>query len=101
MISSSTGFSALFNAACLVIQSTISPRGLNIDLSPTTLGAIAAVIKFGFAGGLPALVRESAAIRSATLSGGSSQGPSSGLRRRGCVPPLARVLTLHRRRMVG
>ena len=45
-----TGFYG-FYAACLVIQSTITPGWLNIYLSPTTLGAIAFVITFGFAGG--------------------------------------------------
>jgi ammonium transporter, Amt family len=45
-----TGFYG-FYAACLVIQSTIFPGWLNIYLSPTTLGSIAAVITFGFAGG--------------------------------------------------
>jgi len=45
-----TGFYG-FYAACLVIQSTISPGWLNIYLNPSTLGAIAFVITFGFAGG--------------------------------------------------
>jgi ammonium transporter, Amt family len=45
-----TGFYG-FYAACLVIQSTVFPGWLNIYLSPTTLGAIAIVITFGFAGG--------------------------------------------------
>ena len=45
-----TGFYG-FYAACLVIQSTIFPGWLNIYLSPSTLGAIAFVITFGFAGG--------------------------------------------------
>ena len=45
-----TGFYG-FYAACLVIQSTITPGWLNIYLSPSTLGAIAFVITFGFAGG--------------------------------------------------
>jgi len=45
-----TGFYG-FYAACLVIQSTITPGWLNIYLSPTTLGAIAFVITIGFAGG--------------------------------------------------
>ena len=45
-----TGFYG-FYAACLVIQSTVFPGWLNIYLSPTTLGAIAFVITFGFAGG--------------------------------------------------
>jgi ammonium transporter, Amt family len=45
-----TGFYG-FYAACLVIQSTTFPGWLNIYLSPTTLGAIAFVITFGFAGG--------------------------------------------------
>ena len=45
-----TGFYG-FYAACLVIQSTAFPGWLNIYLSPTTLGTIAMVITFGFAGG--------------------------------------------------
>ena len=45
-----TGFYG-FYAACLVIQSTAFPGWLNIYGSPTTLGAIAFVITFGFAGG--------------------------------------------------
>ncbi len=45
-----TGFYG-FYAACLVIQSTTFPGWLNIYLSPTTLGSIAFVITFGFAGG--------------------------------------------------
>jgi ammonium transporter, Amt family len=45
-----TGFYG-FYAACLVITSTATPGWLNIYLSPTTLGAIAFVITFGFAGG--------------------------------------------------
>ena len=45
-----TGFYG-FYAACLFIQSTVFPGWLNIYLSPTTLGAIAMVITFGFAGG--------------------------------------------------
>ena len=45
-----TGFYG-FYAACLVIQSTTFPGWLSIYLSPTTLGTIAMVITFGFAGG--------------------------------------------------
>jgi ammonia channel protein AmtB len=45
-----TGFYG-FYAACLVIASTSFPGGANIYLSPTTLGSIAMVITFGFAGG--------------------------------------------------
>jgi ammonia channel protein AmtB len=45
-----TGFYG-FYAACLVIQSTAFPGWLNIYLSPSTLGTIAMVITFGFAGG--------------------------------------------------
>jgi ammonia channel protein AmtB len=45
-----TGFYG-FYAACLFIQSTAFPGWLNIYLSPTTLGAIAMCITFGFAGG--------------------------------------------------
>ncbi|MBD0283392.1 MAG: ammonium transporter [Thermoleophilaceae bacterium] len=45
-----TGFYG-FYAACLVIASTAFPGWANIYLSPTTLGSIAMVITFGFAGG--------------------------------------------------
>jgi ammonium transporter, Amt family len=45
-----TGFYG-FYAACLVISSTSFPGWANIYLSPTTLGSIAMVITFGFAGG--------------------------------------------------
>jgi Amt family ammonium transporter len=45
-----TGFYG-FYAACLVIASTSVPGWANIYLSPTTLGSIAMVITFGFAGG--------------------------------------------------
>ena len=45
-----TGFYG-FYAACLFIQSTVFPGWTNIYFSPTTLGAIAMVITFGFAGG--------------------------------------------------
>ena len=45
-----TGFYA-FYGACLVISSTAFPGWANIYLSPTTLGSIAMVITFGFAGG--------------------------------------------------
>jgi ammonia channel protein AmtB len=45
-----TGFYG-FYAACLFIQSTTFPGWVNIYLSPTTLGTIAMVITFGFAGG--------------------------------------------------
>src|ERR687892_508714 len=45
-----TGFYG-FYAACLVIASTTFPGWANIYLSPTTLGSIAMVITFGFAGG--------------------------------------------------
>jgi ammonium transporter, Amt family len=45
-----TGFYA-FYAACLVIASTAFPGWANIYLSPTTLGSIAMIITFGFAGG--------------------------------------------------
>ena len=45
-----TGFYA-FYAACLVIASTAYPGWANIYLSPTTLGSIAMIITFGFAGG--------------------------------------------------
>ena len=40
-----------FYAACLVIASTAFPGWANIYLSPTTLGSIAMIITFGFAGG--------------------------------------------------
>ena len=45
-----TGFYG-FYAACLVIVSTTFPGWANIYLSPTTLGSIAMIITFGFAGG--------------------------------------------------
>lgn len=45
-----TGFYG-FYAACLVIASTGFPGWANIYLTPTTLGSIAMVITFGFAGG--------------------------------------------------
>jgi Amt family ammonium transporter len=45
-----TGFYG-FYAACLVISSTAFPGWANIYLSPTTLGTIAMIITFGFAGG--------------------------------------------------
>jgi ammonium transporter, Amt family len=45
-----TGFYG-FYAACLFITSTSFPGWTSIYLSPTTLGAIAMVITFGFAGG--------------------------------------------------
>jgi ammonium transporter, Amt family len=45
-----TGFYG-FYAACLVIASTAFPGWATIYLSPTTLGSIAMVITFGFAGG--------------------------------------------------
>ena len=45
-----TGFYG-FYAACLVIVSTTIPGWANIYLSPTTLGSIAMIITFGFAGG--------------------------------------------------
>jgi ammonium transporter, Amt family len=45
-----TGFYG-FYAACLFITSTTFPGWLNIYGSPTTLGAIAMIITFGFAGG--------------------------------------------------
>jgi Amt family ammonium transporter len=45
-----TGFYG-FYAACLFIQSTLFPGWANIYLNPTTLGTIAMIITFGFAGG--------------------------------------------------
>jgi ammonium transporter, Amt family len=45
-----TGFYA-FYGACLVIASTSMPGWATIYLNPTTLGSIAMVITFGFAGG--------------------------------------------------
>ena len=45
-----TGFYG-FYAACLVIASTTFPGWANIYLSPSTLGSIAMIITFGFAGG--------------------------------------------------
>jgi ammonia channel protein AmtB len=45
-----TGFYG-FYAACLVIVSTTFPGWASIYLNPTTLGSIAMIITFGFAGG--------------------------------------------------
>jgi ammonia channel protein AmtB len=64
-----TGFYG-FYAACLVIQSTIFPGWLNIYLSPTTLGSIAIVITFGFAGGFTGGWLASRGDPFWTLSGG-------------------------------
>jgi ammonia channel protein AmtB len=66
-----TGFYG-FYAACLVIQSTIFPGWLNIYLSPSTLGAIAMVITFGFAGGFTGAWFASKGDPFWTLSGGLS-----------------------------
>ena len=64
-----TGFYG-FYAACLVIQSTVFPGWLNIYFSPTTLGAIAFVITFGFAGGFTGGFFASKGDPFWTLSGG-------------------------------
>jgi ammonia channel protein AmtB len=64
-----TGFYG-FYAACLVIQSTVFPGWLNIYLSPTTLGAIAIIITFGFAGGFTGGWFASGGDPFWTLSGG-------------------------------
>ena len=52
-----TGFYG-FYAACLFITSTAFPGWLNIYLNPTTLGTIAMIITFGFAGGFRRLDRQ-------------------------------------------
>ena len=65
-----TGFYG-FYAACLVIQSTAFPGWLNIYLSPTTLGAIAMVITFGFAGGFTGGWFAARATRSGPCPAGS------------------------------
>ena len=66
-----TGFYG-FYAACLVIQSTVFPGWLNIYLSPSTLGTIAMVITFGFAGGFTGAWFSSKGDPFWTLSGGLS-----------------------------
>ena len=84
-----TGFYG-FYAACLFISRRRSRAGSSIYLSPTTLGAIAMVITFGFAGGLHrGLVRE---------QGRPVLDPVRRSRRRdlrlggsGRLPPVARV----------
>ncbi len=87
-----TGFYG-FYAACLVIQSTIFPGWLNIYFSPTTLGAIAFVITFGFAGGFTGGWFASKGDPFWTLSGGLA-GVISVSAGRGRVPPVARVPAL-------
>ncbi len=64
-----TGFYA-FYAACLVIVSTTIPGWANIYLSPTTLGSIAMIITFGFAGGFTGGYFASRGDPFWTLSGG-------------------------------
>src|SRR5918995_605436 len=66
-----TGFYA-FYAACLVIASTAFPGWANIYLSPTTLGSIAMVITFGFAGGVTGGYFASRGDPFWTVSGGLS-----------------------------
>jgi ammonium transporter, Amt family len=64
-----TGFYA-FYAACLVIVSTTVPGWANIYLSPTTLGSIAMIITFGFAGGFTGAYFTSRGDPFWTVSGG-------------------------------
>ncbi len=64
-----TGFYG-FYAACLVIVSTAFPGWANIYLSPTTLGSIAMIITFGFAGGFTGGYFASRGDPFWTLSGG-------------------------------
>ncbi len=87
-----TGFYG-FYAACLVIQSTAFPGWLSIYLSPTTLGTIAMVITFGFAGGFTGGWFASKGDPFWTLSGGLA-GRDLRLRRRGRLPPVARLPAL-------
>src|SRR5918998_900440 len=68
-----TGFYA-FYAACLVIASTAMPGWANIYLSPTTLGSIAMVITFGFAGGFTGAYFASRGDPFWTISGGLAGG---------------------------
>ena len=64
-----TGFYG-FYAACLVIASTTFPGWANIYLSPTTLGSIAMIITFGFAGGFTGAYFTSRGDPFWTVSGG-------------------------------
>jgi ammonium transporter, Amt family len=64
-----TGFYG-FYAACLVIASTTFPGWANIYLSPTTLGSIAMIITFGFAGGFTGAYFTSKGDPFWTVSGG-------------------------------
>ena len=64
-----TGFYG-FYAACLVIVSTTVPGWANIYLSPTTLGSIAMIITFGFAGGFTGAYFTSRGDPFWTVSGG-------------------------------
>jgi Amt family ammonium transporter len=64
-----TGFYG-FYAACLVIASTAFPGWANIYLSPTTLGSIAMIITFGFAGGFTGAYFASGGDPFWTVSGG-------------------------------
>ena len=64
-----TGFYG-FYAACLVIASTAFPGWSNIYLSPTTLGSIAMIITFGFAGGFTGAYFTSRGDPFWTVSGG-------------------------------
>ena len=84
-----TGFYG-FYAACLFIQSTVFPGWLNIYLSPTTLGTIAMVITFGFAGGFTGGWFASRGDPFWTLSGGLA-GRDLGLGGRRRLPPVARL----------
>ena len=64
-----TGFYG-FYAACLFITSTAFPGWLNIYLNPTTLGTIAMIITFGFAGGFWAAGSPAGATRSGRCPAG-------------------------------
>ena len=87
-----TGFYG-FYAACLVIQSTVFPGWLNIYFSPTTLGAIAFVITFGFAGGFTGGWFASKGDPFWTLSG-RPRGSHLRVCWRRRLPPFARVPAL-------
>ncbi len=84
-----TGFYA-FYAACLVIVSTTVPGWANIYLSPTTLGSIAMIITFGFAGGFTGGYFASRGDPFWTVSGGLA-GRDQRLGRRGRLRADARV----------
>ena len=91
-----TGFYG-FYAACLFIQSTAFPGWLNIYLSPTTLGAIAMVITFGFAGGFTGGWFASKGDPFWTLSGGLAGVISVSAGADVYHPSLAYLLSVDRR----